>query len=92
MLVDALEHPVVVMERRIGGVMEDQIGLESVVLVVVAAFDRCALLSIWKAEVHVEPSDVIESISRFNPNYPMRCHIRSHKNIISGYKQLILRC
>ena len=56
---------------------------------VVAAFDRCALLSIWKAEVHVEPSDVIESISLSNPNYPMSCHIRSHKNIISGHKQLV---
>jgi hypothetical protein len=27
MLVDALEHPVLVMERRIGGAMEDQIRL-----------------------------------------------------------------
>ena len=32
MLVDALEHPVLVMERRIGGAMEDQIRLELVVL------------------------------------------------------------
>ena len=51
-IVDAVEHPVV-MEMRIGGAMEDWIELESVVLVV-AAFDRCALLSIWKAEGPVD--------------------------------------
>ena len=56
--VDALEHPVV-MERRIGGAMEDRVGLQLVVLVV-AAFDRCALLSIWKAErAEVQLEDLV---------------------------------
>ena len=59
-------------------------------LVVVAAFDRCALLSIWKAEVHVGPSDVMGSISRSNPDYPMLRCMRLAKNIVSGYKELVL--
>lgn len=50
-LVVALEHPMV-MDTRIDGAIEDQIGLELVLSRPRggAAFDRCALLSIWKAE------------------------------------------
>lgn len=51
-LVDALEHPMVMDTRIIDGAIEDQIGLELVLSRPRgrAAFDRCALLSIWKAE------------------------------------------
>ena len=61
-------------------------------LVVVAAFDRCALLSIWKAEVHVGPSDVMGSILLSNPNYPtLRYATRdSPENIVFGYKRFVL--
>jgi hypothetical protein len=44
-LVDALEHPVVM--EMTGGLV---VPVELVVVLVVAAFDRCALLSIWEAE------------------------------------------